>query len=221
MYLYILKRKLLIFLLIAIFMEKNEMFSIVKNLEYDNEKIVYSDNKNSIIILRPSELSKHFNEYDKSKNFQIWLQCSDIKFRPNHLRVLIDLNLRARSRPDLKRDLFYAFDSIYYGKDPENVLNKLRYENFQFYLNDIIVIGILHQLFLIEQEYSYNRESHFDPPNLFLQGWAREFIDSKKEIDNMVMSVAHGQPPLNKYVSKENKKDKNYIKNLSELWYLL
>jgi len=64
------------------------------------------------------------------------------------------------------------------------------------------------------------KESKFDPPTLFFQGWIREFIDSPKEIDNMCMSVASGQPPKAKYVKLENKKDKKDKPNLKPLWYM-
>lgn len=201
-------------------MDYKTTFERVKELEYDKECTVYSEKDMIVFVNRPSKLSKKFSKYDSSKNFQIWLQSGTEKFRPNHLRVLIDLNLRSKSRPDLKEELFKAFDSIYYGSDPLIALKGLQKENFQFYLNDIMIIGILHQLLLIEQAYAYHGESHFDPPNLFLQGWVREFIDGPKELDNMCMSVSHGQPPLARYVSLENKKDKKYVKDLGKLWYL-
>lgn len=201
-------------------MNYNAALSLVKKLEFDKEYTVYSAKDIDIIIYRPSKLSRKFSSYDLSKNFQIWLKTETEKFRPNHLRVLIDLNLRARSRPDLKEDMLRAFDSIYYGSDPSNALKELQNENFKFYLNDIIIIGILHQFLLVEQEYAYYKESKFEPSNLFLQGWVREFIDSPKKLDNMCMSVAHGQPPAARYVSLENQKDKHYVSNLHELWYL-
>jgi len=201
-------------------MDKDKLFDIVKELGYDNKKSIHSYDNAEIYIIRPSKLSKNFVNYDPSKNFQIWLRENNMDFRPNHLRILIDLNLRIKSRPDLKNKLLSAFDSIYYGEDPEKVLYSLKEENFNLYLNNLMTIGILHQLFLVEQEYSYNKESHFEPPSLFLQGWVREFMDSPKEIDNMCMSVAHGQPPINRYVSLENKKDKKYQNNLEGLWYI-
>ena len=54
----------------------------------------------------------------------------------------------------------------------------------------------------------------------FYQGWVREVIDAHKEIDNLCMSVANGQPPAAKYVNLENKISKNYVKKLEPLWYL-
>jgi len=201
-------------------MEKTDMFKIVKELPFDSKKIVYSHSGIDVILLRPSELSQRFENYDKKRNFQIWLKQGGREFRPNHLRVMIDLNLRIRNRPDLKEKLLVAFDNIYYGKDPEKELSYLQKEKFEHFLNPLSIIGVLAQLLLIEQEYAYYKDSKYDPPTLFLQGWIREFIDNPKEIDNLCMSVCKGQPPKPKYVSLENKKDRRYRQNLPPLWYL-
>ena len=196
------------------------MFKVIKELPFDTNKVVYKKNDLEICLFRPSKLSKRFESYDVKKNFQIWLKEGERTFRPNHLRVMIDLNLRVRSRADLKKKLLLAFDNIFYGADPEKELKELSKENFEHFLNDLIVIGILSQLFIIEQEYGYHRESKFDPPTLFFQGWVREFIDNPKEIDNLCMSVCNGQPPLAKYVKLENKKDKKHNPKLKSLWYV-
>ena len=196
------------------------MFEVVKNLEFDIRKTIFEIDNVKIQIFRPSKLSKRFKTYDLNKNFQVWLKEGEREFRPNHLRVFIDLNLRIRSNPELKEKLLLAFDNIFYGADPEKELEELSIENFEHYLNNIKIIGILSQLFIIEQEYGYAKESKFEPPNLFFQGWVREFIDSPKEIDNLCMSVSKGQPPKSKYVKLENKKDKKYKSNLKNLWYM-
>jgi len=173
-----------------------------------------------VYIFRPSKLSKRFEGYDVEKNFQIWLREDNREFRPNHLRVMIDLNLRTRSRPDLKRELLTLFDNIFYGKDPDTEIVDIKDEQFEHFLNPLKIIACLHQLFIIEQEYCYHGESKFNPPTLFYQGWIREFIDSPKEIDNLCMSVANRQPPIAKYTEKENKKSKKYDPKISKLWYL-
>ena len=195
------------------------MFKIVKELPFDEKKTIFKKNNVEIQIFRPSKLSQRFKDYDLKKNFQIWIKDGKRDFRPNHLRVLIDLNLRIRSRPELKKELLLAFDNIYYSKDPEKELEKLSEEKFGHSLNPLIITGILAQLFHIEQEYGYARESKFEPPNLFLQGWIREFIDNPKEIDNLCMSVCNRQPPITKYTYKENKKHKKYSDDLNPLWY--
>ena len=196
------------------------MLNIVKKLPFDAKETVFKYDKTEVQLFRPSILSKRFKNYDLKKNFQIWLKEGAREFRPNHLRVMIDLNLRVRSRVELKEKLLLAFDNIFYGKDPVKELTGLSKEKFEHYLNPLPIIGVLNQLFIVEQEYCYNKESNFDPPTLFYQGWVREFIDNPKEIDNLCMSVCNGQPSLVKYVGKENKKSKSYIEDLKPLWYL-
>lgn len=195
-------------------------FEIVKKLPFDKETTIVKEEGIELYILRPSKLSKRFKDYDPKKNFQIWLRQGDRNFRPNHLRVIIDLHLRARSRPDLKRQLALIFDNIFYGNDPDEEIKKVSKEKFEHYLNPLRIIANLSQLFLIEQDYAYHKESNFDPPSLFYQGWLRQVIDDVKEIDNISMSTARGQPPLAKYNAKENKKSKKYTKNLKPFWYL-
>jgi len=201
-------------------MQKEATFKIVKDLPFDTKKVIYKKSDIELYIFRPSTLSARFKDYDKTKNFQIWLKEGEREFRPNHLRLIIDLNLRTRSRPDLKEKMLLAFDNIFYGADPDVELKELEKQKFDHYLNPIKIIGYMAQLLIIEQEHNYNKESNFEPPTLFLQGWIREAIDSPKEIDNICMSVCSRQPPKADYVTKENKKSKKYVKNLKALWYL-
>lgn len=82
-------------------MKYKYMFEKIKTLEFDNEMTVSVKQGVELFVLRPSKLSKRFKNYDIKKNFQIWLRYKDRSFRPNHLRTMIDLNLRSRSKPDL------------------------------------------------------------------------------------------------------------------------
>ena len=202
-------------------MEYPEMVKVIKNLEFDKKTIIVEYEGIELYVLRPSELPKNLkNEYDVKKNFQIWLKENKREFKPNHLRIMIDLNLRVRSRPELKIKLLEAFDNIFYGKDPNEAISELKNEEFEHFLNPLPIIANLAQLMIFEQEYNYKKESKFEPKTLFLQGWIREFIDSPKEIDNMCMSVGRFQPPVSKYTNKENKKNKKLEENLKKLWYI-
>lgn len=201
-------------------MRFNEVLEIVKNLNYDEKKIIYSNGNESIWIIRPSKLSNRFKNYDKEKNFQIFITHGSREFRPNHLRVMIDLNLRVRCREDLKEKLLFIFDEIFYGEDPEMLVKEIEGENFSQYLNSIKIIAILSQLFIVEQAYAYYKESKFDPPTLFYQGWVREVIDNPREIDNLTMSICSRRPCSARYVNRENKKSSKYQKKLDKLWYL-
>ena len=196
------------------------MFKIVIELPFDKDRIIHKDDKTTLFIRRPSVLKKRYEKYDKKKNFQIWMKEGVLEFKPNHLRTLIDLNLRVRSRPDLKEKLLLAFDSIYYEGDPLEALDELITGEYANPLNSLSTIGILTQLFIIEQEYCYPGKSKFDPPTLFFQGWVRQFIDNKKEIDILSMSVGSRQPPSPIYTRQEDKNHKKYVENPKPLWYI-
>lgn len=196
------------------------MFNVVKKLDFDTKEYICKGEDYELFILRPSQLSRRFKNYDVNKNFQIWIQNKERSFRPNHLRVMIDLYLRTRSRPDLKETLLICFDNIFYHSCPDEEIKHIENELFEHSLNSLKLTANLHQLFIIEQDYCYNKESKYDPPTLFYQGWVRQFIDGPKEIDNMCMSICNRQPPAAKYTHKENKKHSKYSEIREDLWYL-
>ena len=111
-------------------MNKEGMFKLIKKLPFDKKESIYKEGKTEIFLFRPSKLKKRFQNYNKEKNFQLILNDGDREFIPNHLRVFIDLNLRIRSRPELKKKLLLAFDNIFYGEDPEEELKELSKEKF-------------------------------------------------------------------------------------------
>jgi hypothetical protein len=199
---------------------KELLEKVIKQLPFNEKQTVLKFDGLEIFLLRPSKLSRKFVTYDPKKNFQIWLKGGEREFRPNHLRVFIDLYLRSKSRPDLKKELLTAFDSIFYGEDPDIAISNLGNENFEHFLNPLRIIAYLSQLFIAEQDYGYHRESKYDPATLFYQGWIRQSIAHNKEIDNICMSIANGQPPMAKFTYLEDKKHKKFDSNFKSLWYL-
>lgn len=133
------------------------MFDVIFKLPIGESVSIFDDGKTDLYVVRPSKI---FKNYDIDKNFQIFIREGNREFRPNHLRVMIDLHLRSISRPDLKRELLLAFDEIFYKKDTFISTQKLVNEEFRFCLNSLQLIAVLHQLFLIEQELNYTKESH-------------------------------------------------------------
>lgn len=104
-------------------MTYNEMKKLVLALPFNTMKEVYNNGKQAVLIYRPSSLSKRFKNYDINTNFQIFLRIGkNAPFRPNYLRLLIDLKLRTREIPQAKKELLIAFDKIFYGEDPINAM---------------------------------------------------------------------------------------------------
>jgi hypothetical protein len=198
-------------------MEYENLLKVIKELDFDVPTTIFKDGNTEIYVLRPS---KAFKNYDIKKNFQIFIKEGKREFRPNHLRVMIDLHLKVRSRPDLKEDLLIAFDKIFYKENSLEAIRNIVDEHFEHFLNSLPIIAVLSQLFIIEQDYNYEGFSNYDPPTLFYQGWVRQFIDSPKEIDNLSMSVCNRQPPAARYTMLENRKHKKYSEGNPYLWYL-
>lgn len=196
-----------------------QMIQRVITLPFEIYDVILTDNEGvELSVFRPRKVPKRLKQnYDPNKNFQIWLKEEDNHFRPNHLRLMIDLDLRVRSRPDLQEKLLKAFDDIFYGEDPEIVVERFRDETFEHELNSLLIIATLMQLFVVEQAINYTSKSNFDPPTVFLLGWVRAVICGYKEIDNICMSI--GRPPSPRFTSMDNKKHKKYDPNRRDLWY--
>lgn len=182
---------------------------------------VYNNGEQSILIFRPSTLPKRFKDYDVNKNFQIFLKIGNDKpFRPNHLRLLIDLKLRARELPQCREELLIAFDKIFYGVEPLEAIQPLNNIHFTQYINPIDITAVLAQLFIIEQNIGYGNKSTFNPPALYIHGWIRTFIASYQEIDQIVYRICRNTPPAVKYTCQDNKNHSKYNSDAKLLWYL-
>lgn len=202
-------------------MTYDEMKEIVLDLSFDNMTEVYNNGEQAILIYRPSTLSERFKNYDVNTNFQIFLRIGDNKpFRPNHLRLLIDLKLRARELSQSKEELLIAFDKIFYGVNPLDAIKPLTHIPFTQYINPIDITAILAQLFIIEQDIGYGGKSTFDPPSLYIQGWIRTFISSEQEIDQIIYRICRNTPPAVKYTCQDNKNHPKYNTNAECLWYI-
>ena len=74
-------------------MKYSELEQIIIDLPFNVEKEIYSNDIQTLYVVRPKILSERFKEYDATKNIQIWLKIGDKKpFKPNHFRLLIDFS---------------------------------------------------------------------------------------------------------------------------------
>lgn len=199
----------------------DKMRKIVLDLPFDTMTEVYNNGKQAILIFRPSTLSERFKKYDVNTNFQIFLKIGDTKpFRPNHLRLLIDLKLRVRELPQAKEGLLIAFDKIFYGEAPLDAIKPLTHIRFTQYINPLDITAILAQLFIIEQDIGYGSKSKFDPPSLYIHGWIRTFIEANQEIDHAIYRICRNTPPAEKYTCQDDRNHPKYNPNAPLLWYI-
>ena len=197
-----------------------KMLNKIIDLPFDQMTEVYNTGSYSISVFRPSNLSKRFKDYNVKTNFQIFMKIENDKpFKPNHLRMLIDLKLRAREYPKYNTHLLLAFDEIFYGADPITTVASLMSIPYTQHIDPINITAVLAQLFIIEQNIGYGEKSSFTPPSLYIQGWIRTFIDAEQEIDQIVYRIARNTPPAVKYTCQDNKNHKKYTSTANPLWY--
>lgn len=202
-------------------MTYNELRETILDLEFDTMTLIYDNGEQKILVFRPSTLSDRFKDYDVNTNFQIFLQIGDEKpFRPNHLRLLIDLKLRSRELPQAREDMLIAFDRIFYGEDPLLAIKEISHIYFTQFINPLDITAVLAQLFIIEQDIGYGSKSTFEPPSLYIHGWIRTFIHSEQEIDQIIYRICRNTPPAVKYTCQDNKNHRNYNPEPVELWYI-
>ncbi|MGP1570201.1 MAG: hypothetical protein ACTTH0_04690 [Eubacteriales bacterium] len=201
-------------------MKYAELEQIIIDLPFDEEKEIYSNNVQTLYVVRPKILSERFKEYDASKNIQIWLKIGDKKpFKPNHFRLLIDLYTRVREYPESKNTLLEVFDRIFYGEDPLEVMHMLDTYHFTQAINPIDIAVVLAQLFIAEQNVGFGKKSKYNPRSLYIQGWIRTFINADYEIDQVISGISFNRPPLVGYTKQDDKNHKEYNSNAQPLWY--
>lgn len=202
-------------------MKYSDLEKIIINLPYDDEKEIYSNNGQTLYVIRPKKLSERFKEYDASKNIQIWLKIDGKKpFKPNHFRLLIDLYTRVRECPEAKQTLLEVFDKIFYGEDPLDVMHLLDDYKFSQAINPIDIAVVLAQLFIAEQNVGFGKRSKYNPRSLYIQGWIRTFINADYEIDQVISGISYNRPPLVGYTKQDDKNHKDYNPNAKPLWYV-
>ncbi len=191
----------------------------IVDLPFDTETVIFTYGEYEIYVLRPSKLKKNFEGYDPARNFQVWLREGEREFKPNHLRVMIDLYLRVRSTPALKRQLAEAMEAIFAGEDPSKVAGRFPENSFEHFLQPLVITLYLSQLFIIEQAHGYAKESRYNPRTLFYQGWVRQIICTDRDIDNLLISLSRGQPPNVGYTSLSDQNHKKYDPAAPGLWW--
>jgi hypothetical protein len=197
-----------------------ELEKIIINLPFDEEKEIYSNNGQTLYVVRPKKLSERFKEYDASKNIQIWLKIDEKKpFKPNHFRLLIDLYTRVREFPESKDILLEVFDRIFYGEDPLELMHLLDKYPYTQAINPVDIAVVLAQLFIAEQNVGFGKKSKYNPRSLYIQGWIRTFINADYEIDQVISGISYNRPPLVGYTKQDDMNHKEYNPKARPLWY--
>jgi len=199
-----------------------QLLDVVKKLEVGGSRTIYEISDGTFFsIRRPEKVGKNLkNDYEVETNLQIWSkELGKPEFMPNHLRLMIDLELVRRANPQDIWRLLKAFDSVFYGEDPIDIYKKVADIKLPTLLRPLDYDLCLEQLFISEQAIGYRKESAFEPKYLYLHGYIRAVLCGDKEIDKLLWSATRSAPPA-RFTFKDNKKHKKYEPFCRELWYV-
>ena len=174
----------------------------IEKLEIGKSETIYQfDNGVKLYVHRPLKLGKSLKrEYSLHKNFQIFMKKpNEREFKPNHLRILINLHLKKISDPKKAEIIFNILEKIYHGDDPLLYKKDLEFLDFRMSLDSALVDVCLAQLFMCEQEICYT-DGKVKPPRAYLMGYIRLVRSGEVEIDKLLWnSIRH--PPLIRFRS--------------------
>jgi hypothetical protein len=187
-------------------MEYEELKKVILSMPLGERKTVYKiDDSTELFINKPLEIPaklKRKERYDPLKNIQIGISKKGIKeFLPNHLRILIDLNIKNREDQEKSKLLFDAIEEIYEGEDPEKFRKILISLEFKDEIENSLTDLCLTQLFMLEQDINYDFGG-VQPPRAYLMGYIRMIRLKTEEIDKLLWSSTR-HPPRKEFRSKE------------------
>lgn len=176
-------------------MEFEKLKEIIASLKMNESKTVYElDDGVKLFLHRPEKLGRSLKRktYDPKKNFQIFMKKPEHKdFKPNHLRVLLDLHLKRDSDPKNAEKIFDVIEKIYQGADPLNFKSILTNLKFRMFLDSPLVNVCCAQLFMAEQDVNYT-DGKIQPPRAFMMGYIRMIRTGEFEIDKLLWnSIRH------------------------------
>ncbi|MEW6592921.1 MAG: hypothetical protein AB1305_04510 [Candidatus Hadarchaeota archaeon] len=174
----------------------------VVKVKLGERKTIYKIDENTEIFVNkplkvPAKL-KQSQRYDPKNNFQIGLKKSGKKeFLPNHLRILIDLQLKKEDNPKKAEILFDAIENIYNGADTTKYKANLYKLKFNREIENSFTDLCLAQLFMLEQDINYGF-GKVQPPRAYLMGYIRMIRLGVEEIDKLLWSSTR-HPPRKKF----------------------
>ncbi len=162
--------------------------------------IYVSGGGTKINVLKPANVPsnlKNSKKYNPKKNFRILLlKKGKSEFAPNHMRFMIDLDLKRRENPQKTKVLFSAIEDIYNGADPLKYRTKLSH-HFDGEIETSFTDLCLSQLFMLEQDINYNF-GKIKPPKAYMMGYIRMIRTGEYEIDKLLWSSLRN-PPSKKF----------------------
>jgi hypothetical protein len=181
---------------------KKRLAYIITTIGLIPELLKLKEGEHRVIYNSPKGVSvtvKHTGKFS-THDFAIGLAIPDKEeFYPTHIRLLIDLYIKRSSNPKAAHQLYFAFEGMYQGVDPEKLLDKVNNLEFPMKFDEPIVNLYYSQLLMIEQDINYGpgseKQSKLDPPREYLMRFIRWTADDKAEIDKIIFAAAGRRYP--------------------------
>jgi len=174
-------------------MEMSLLKNVLLKLKQGEHRDIYTSPKGvKVTVKHTAKFSPH--------DFAVGLAIpGQDEFYPTHIRLLIDLYIKRISNPKDAHNLYLAFEEMYQGKDPDELINKVKDLEFPMKFDEPIVNLYYSQLLMIEQDINYGpgseKQSKLDPPREYLMRFIRWTADEKAEIDKIIFAAAGRRYP--------------------------
>lgn len=181
-------------------MDFNLLKARIINLELGKREDIYFPAKDVVVFVNkplkvPTQL-KNSKRYDPQQNFQIGIAKAGYnEFLPNHLRILMDLNLKNQEDSKKAEILFDAIQAVYDGEDPQKFEKQLKSLHFDRQIEASYTDLCLTQLFMLEQDVNYTF-GKIQPPRSYLMGYIRMVQLKAEEIDKLLWSSTRHPPRI-------------------------
>ena len=180
-------------------MDFEKLKDLISEIKIGETKTIYKLGNVELYVHRPEKVGRSVKQtYDLKKNFQIFMKKPGHNdFKPNHLRILINLHLKKESDNKSAEKVFDILEKVYDGEDPLKFEKELSTLNFRMSLDSALVDVCCAQLFMAEQEIAYPG-GKVKPPRAYIMGYIRIIREGQQEIDKLLWnSIRH--PPAIKY----------------------
>jgi hypothetical protein len=177
-------------------MDMKELNKTIDALEFEQNLAIYDCGNSTVLsVFRPKIPTKTLkHKYDPKKNFQIYMEKNNQKFKPNHLRILLDLHLKRITNEEKSSILFEILEDIYDGEDPTRYKTRLNALDFPMFLDNAYTNACLAQLFMTEQDINQQESWKVKPARAYIMGYIRLINAQEREISWVLWSATRHAP---------------------------
>lgn len=168
----------------------------IMDIPFNEFRTVYTtDSTNTLFVYRPEMPSLHLrNEYDRKKNFQIFIGTEEDRAKPAYEELVRDLHYKRISYSLNFQILFKSIEDIYSGGDPDSHFQNLSALSGDKIYYSYFTCLCLVQLMMAEQEINTQDHWKVKPSRAFLMGKIREVNAQESDIETIIRNLNYRSP---------------------------